>query len=422
MKALAVTASIVFWTLVLGALWLAFFPGPESGEPIAVVKVTPPPPAPTPPANQPAPAPGPAGPTQGGADLPPGFAVEGLSPPPQAPLFPPPNPGDGASTDPPPPAPGDGASAVPPAGTPMATQAALTGSPPPLPVSPSQIEDAALETGSIPLIPVPVADLVEKSEYGPLPKVASDGRRPADVYARPSRHAVKATVGGPGRVAILISGMGLPDSPGDEPVAELPAAVSVAYAAYGRDLQERVGKLRASGHEILLQIPLEPDNYPTEDPGPHTLLTTLPPEENIKRLQWLMSRFTGYIGVTNYMGAKFESSQVSFLPVLEEVKARGLLYLDDGSVRGSTAGQIASMLGLDYSTANVQIDASDKPEDIDKALAQLERAARERGSAIGIASGKPATIKKLLTWSESLQSKGIVLVPVSAAVLSQRQS
>ena len=122
------------------------------------------------------------------------------------------------------------------------------------------------------------------------------------------------------------------------------------------------------------------------------------------------------------MGAKFESSQVSFLPVLEEVKSRGLLYLDDGSVRGSTAGQIASMLGLDYSTANVQIDASDKPEDIDKALAQLERAARERGSAIGIASGKPATIKKLLTWSESLQSKGIVLVPVSAAVLSQRQS
>src|SRR4029079_18687189 len=83
---------------------------------------------------------------------------------------------------------------------------------------------------------------------------------------------------------------------------------------------------RADGHEVLLQIPLEPNNYPTENPGPHTLLTTLPPDENMKRLEWLMSRYTGYVGVTNLMGAKFEATQNALTPVLEEVKARGLLY------------------------------------------------------------------------------------------------
>jgi len=282
------------------------------------------------------------------------------------------------------------------------------------------VQDAALETGSIPLIPVPVVNLVEQSEYGPLPKVGADGKRPAEAYARPSRYAAKAALGEPARVAILISGLGLPDSPEDDAVAALPAPISVAYAAYGRNLQERVTKLRLAGHEILLQIPLEPDNYPSQDPGPHTLLTTLPPEENIKRLQWMMSRFTGYVGVTNYMGAKFESSQVSFLPVLEEVKARGLLYVDDGSVKQSTAGQIASMLGLDYSVAHVQID--DSPAAVGSALARLESVAKERGTAIGIASAKPATLKQLSAWSETLQAKGIVLVPVSAAVLAQRQS
>ena len=147
----------------------------------------------------------------------------------------------------------------------------------------------------------------------------------------------------------------------------------MACGAYGRNLQEWILKARDAGHEVLLQIPLEPENYPTSDPGPHTLLTTLPLEENVKRLQWLMSRYTGYVGVTNHMGAKFETTQASLAPVLEEVKARGLLYLDDGSVQGSTAGQIASSIGLDYFVANVQIDG-----DVAKGLAELEALAKQR--------------------------------------------
>ena len=424
MKALAVTASIVFWTLVLGGAWLAFFPGPDAEGPIAVVEISPPPepaaaaPPPTSPAQtapnagpSAAAPPGDATPAPG-VDLPPGFAVDGLMAP-QQPAQPPGSPPreEGAQADPPP-------STAPP--TSQATLLPPPASPAAAPPASSPVQDAALETGSIPLIPVPVFELVEQSEYGPLPKVGADGKRPAEVYARPSRYAAKAALGEPARVAILISGLGLPDSPEDDAVAALPAPISVAYAAYGRNLQERVTKLRLAGHEILLQIPLEPDDYPSQDPGPHTLLTTLPPEDNIKRLQWMMSRFTGYVGVTNYMGAKFESSQVSFLPVLEEVKARGLIYVDDGSVKQSTAGQIASMLGLDYSVAHVQID--DSPGSVGSALARLESVAKERGTAIGIASAKPATLKQLSAWSETLQAKGIVLVPVSAAVLAQRQS
>ncbi|MGA8690135.1 MAG: divergent polysaccharide deacetylase family protein, partial [Methyloceanibacter sp.] len=138
--------------------------------------------------------------------------------------------------------------------------------------------------------------------------------------------------------------------------------------------------------------------------------------------QWLMSRFTGYVGVTNLMGAKFEATQDALLPVLEELKARGLLFVDDGSVQQSTAGQIASTLGLDYAVANIQIDAVQSPGDIAKALTRLEALAKERGAAIGVASAKPATVKQLATWAGQLERRGIVLVPVSAAVRSQRQS
>ena len=190
----------------------------------------------------------------------------------------------------------------------------------------------------------------------------------------------------------------------------------MACGAYGRNLQEWILKARSAGHEVLLQIPLEPENYPATDPGPHTLLTTLPPEENLKRLQWLMSRYTGYVGLTNHMGAKFEATQASLAPVLKEVKARGLLFVDDGSVKASTGGQIASSIGLDYSVADVQLDG-----DVAKGLAELETLAKQKGSAIGVVSAKPATIKQIADWAAKLEAKGIVLVPVSAAIHAQRQ-
>ena len=293
--------------------------------------------------------------------------------------------------------------------------------PPPVAPPPGLPPPPESETASITLVDVPVAELVEESQYGPLPKVATDGRRPIDVYARPSKYAVKAA-DAPPRIAVLINGMGLSDGATAEAIKDLPAPISVAYGAYGRNLQDWVEKARQEGHEVLLQIPLEPLDYPTNDPGPHTLLTTLPPEENLKRLQWLMSRFTGYVGITNLMGAKFEPTQASFVPVLEEVKARGLLFVDDGSVKDSAGGQIASTIGLDFATADVQIDAVPSPDDINKALARLEAVAKEKGSAIGIASAKPGTIKQLSQWAGQLQGKNIILIPVSAAIRSQRQS
>jgi polysaccharide deacetylase 2 family uncharacterized protein YibQ len=403
MKALVVAASIVFLVLGLGAVGLAFFPDPDAGEPVVVLDVAVPEgaslepagaegqtePAPAPPSSAQAPAPAEAG-ANSDVTLPPGFAVDPASPvqplpeavPQKAPGATPSTPMQQASTEAPTAALGGGVDNY------------------------SSMQDD----------PAKVAALVEQSQYGPLPRVGDDGKRPAEVYAAQTRYAGKAAPGEPVRIAILVEGIGLPDGVTMDVIKGLPAPVSVACGAYGRNLQEWILKARSAGHEVLLQIPLEPENYPATDPGPHTLLTTLPPEENLKRLQWLMSRYTGYVGLTNHMGAKFEATQASLVPVLEEVKARGLLYIDDGSVKTSTGGQIASSIGLDYSVADVQLDG-----DVAKGLAELETLAKQKGSAIGVASAKPATVKQIADWAAKLEAKGIVLVPVSAAVRAQRQ-
>jgi polysaccharide deacetylase 2 family uncharacterized protein YibQ len=404
MKALTVTASILLAVLLLGIGWLAFFPG-DAGESVVTVAVMPPPPKPPapPPSAQPA-APG------SSIDLPPGFG--------SVPVTPQSAPGGAPASQ-------QQAANRPQAGSPAPGQpatvqtVAIPAPPGPPPALPPPPED---ETASITLVQVPVPELVEESQYGPLPKVATDGRRPIDVYARPSKYAEKAAPGEKPRIAVLINGMGLSDGVTAEAIKGLPAPISVAYGAYGRNLQDWVERARGAGHEVLLQVPLEPLDYPTNDPGPHTLLTSLPPEENMKRLQWLMSRFTGYVGVTNQMGAKFETTQASLVPVLEEIKARGLLFVDDGTVKDSAGSQVAGTIGLDYAAADVQIDAVPSPDDINKALARLEAVAKEKGSAIGVASAKPGTIKQISQWAGQLQGKGIILIPVSAAIRSQRQS
>jgi hypothetical protein len=104
---------------------------------------------------------------------------------------------------------------------------------------------------------------------------------------------------------------------------------------------------------FLLQVPMEPFDYPDNDPGPQTLLTSLTPQQNIDRLYWLMSRFQGYVGIANAMGARFTASEPSFAPVLRETAKRGLIFVDDGSNPRSVAGRIAGANNLPFAKADV---------------------------------------------------------------------
>src|SRR5262249_1256163 len=167
------------------------------------------------------------------------------------------------------------------------------------------------------------------------------------------------------------------------------------FMPYGTDVDRVVARARGEGHEILLQVPMEPFDYPDNDPGPQTLLISLAPEQNIDRVQWLMSRFQGYVGVTNYMGARFTANEQAFTPIMREIAKRGLIYIDNGASPRSLAGQIAGANMMPYAKAGIAIDAVPTPVEIDRALAKLEAVAKEKGSAVGIAGALPVTIDRL---------------------------
>jgi polysaccharide deacetylase 2 family uncharacterized protein YibQ len=202
----------------------------------------------------------------------------------------------------------------------------------------------------------------------------------------------------------------------------LPGQITLAFAPYGNELDQIAARARDAGHELLLQVPMEPFDYPDNDPGPQTLLTSLDPAQNLDRLHWLMSRFRGYVGLANFMGARFTASEQSLSPVLRETAKRGLIFMDDASSGRSLAGQIAGANNLPFAKADLTIDAVPTTADIDRALAKLEAVARERGLALGFAHALPVSIERIARWAKAAEGRGFVLAPISAVASKPKSS
>ena len=262
--------------------------------------------------------------------------------------------------------------------------------------------------------------LVEESRHGKIPKIAADGRRAALAFAKPVKLPADK-INAP-RIAVVVGGLGISASSTAEAMAQLPAAVTLAFAPYGANLDNLAASARAHGHEILLQVPMEPFDYPDNDPGPQTLLTSLSSAQNVDRLQWLMARMQGYVGVASLMGSRFTASDAALSPILREVAKRGLIYVDDGSSARSIAGQIAGANNLPFAKADVVLDRLPAPKEIDQALARLEMMAREHGSAVGFANASPATITRIADWAKNIGGRGFVLVPISMVTAKPKSS
>jgi polysaccharide deacetylase 2 family uncharacterized protein YibQ len=196
--------------------------------------------------------------------------------------------------------------------------------------------------------------------------------------------------------------------------------VTLAFTPYGTEPGKLAERARAQRHEILLQIPMEPYDYPDNDPGPQTLLTSLGPEQNLDRLYWHLSRLQGYAGIANFMGARFIATDAVMQPIVREATKRGLGFFDDGSAPRSVAAALATSQGTPFAKGDVTIDAVPTPAEIDQALAKLEGLAKERGVAIGTASALPVSIERIGAWIKTLDSRGIVLVPLTTAMLKSK--
>ncbi len=261
-----------------------------------------------------------------------------------------------------------------------------------------------------------VADpaLIEGTENGPLPKIAADGTPPMRAYAAPVLDSAKP------RIAIVISGLGMSAKQTAAALASLPPQVTLAFAPYAADVQRWVAEARREGHEVLLEVPMEPFDFPDSDPGSHTLRSGAGEDSNTERLVWALTRFTGYAGVTNLLGGRFLSDPDSLEPVMTYLARRGLLFYDNGAASHSSAPDVAGRAGTSFAQATATIDKIQTAMEIDRELSELENEARAHGAASGAGFLYPVTVERVAQWAQGLGNRGFVLVPASAIVVPKK--
>ncbi|RWK50865.1 divergent polysaccharide deacetylase family protein [Mesorhizobium sp.] len=270
------------------------------------------------------------------------------------------------------------------------------------------IHDPSTTGQNLRMAHIPDRALVESGETGPLPVRAADGRRPFDVYARPWSGARGA------RVAIVIGGLAVSQTGTQAAIAKLPAEVTLGFAPQGNSIGRWMQAARQGGHEIVMQVPLEPFDYPNVNPGRNTLTVVATPDENLKNLRWALSRTTNYTGVMNYMGARFSADAAAMGPLMAELSRRGLAYVDDGSSARSLASDLALKNGVPFAAGDTLIDAVRDRGAILKKLDELEATARAKGFAVGIGSAFDLTVDTVSSWVIEAKKRGIEIVPISA--------
>ncbi|NIA68287.1 hypothetical protein HBA54_06755 [Pelagibius litoralis] len=224
------------------------------------------------------------------------------------------------------------------------------------------------------------------------------------------------------RIAVVLSGLGLSDSATQAAIDNLPPAITLSFSPYARGLERWIALARARGHEVMLDLPMEPTTFPSEDPGPQALLTNLSSEDNLDRLDWVLSRGSAYVGVAGSMGSRFTASRSQMAPILAELKSRGLIFLDNRTTEKSVAPAVAAEIGLHTAFNNRSVDERQASRvAIDARLAQIERIALSEGFAVAMAQPYPVTLDRLAGWSTELTARGFVIAPISALIDTQAQ-
>jgi polysaccharide deacetylase 2 family uncharacterized protein YibQ len=262
-------------------------------------------------------------------------------------------------------------------------------------------EPAFADSG--PLVQAPLAGMTAPGPGGLLPIIGTDGRTPAEAYARPF-----ASNGRP-KIALVIGGLGLNPTSTRQAIEQLPPEITLSFVPYAEGLQGWIDLARANGHEVLLEAPMEPMDYPENDPGPYTLMANAQGGETVKKLEWLLSRATGYFGVTNYLGSRFVGSDAAMGALTGALRGRGLAFLDDGSAakRGG---------GLPRASADRIIDDQLSGEAIDQQLLALEAGALQHGQALGSGFAYPVTLNQVAAWTGAVEARGYQLAPASALI------
>ena len=282
------------------------------------------------------------------------------------------------------------------------TEEVYTPEPEPEVVPEPMPEPVAQEPAPIPEPDEPQVAEVENYEVavaGPLPLWLNNAMDFAPPKGKP-------------QIAIVIDDMGVDRRRSKDMWADVPGPLTLSFMTYAKDLPKQTQAARAKGHELMLHMSMEPSSR-SIDAGENVLLTAMPSDEIRSLANWGMNRFEGFVAVNNHMGSRFTEDARGMRVVLEEIKKRGLFFLDSRTSSRTVGRTVAREIGLPFLERNVFLDNANDPAKVLAQLYETERLAKKYGHAIAIGHPRDATIKVLKTWIVDAKERGFSIVPIS---------
>jgi len=212
-------------------------------------------------------------------------------------------------------------------------------------------------------------------------------------------------------LAIVIDDMGL-DRPRALRTIALRGPLTLSLMTYADNLPELVKQAHAGGHEVMAHLPMEPVS-PKENPGKGALLARMDDAAIRKTIADDLDGWSGYVGINNHMGSKFTADRSRMAVVMEELKARGLMWLDSRTINDSAGPGAARALGVPFITRDIFLDNVETPDAIRVQLELAKTTAKSRGTAVAIGHPHEATIAALKDWLPGLAEAGVQLVPAT---------
>lgn len=169
------------------------------------------------------------------------------------------------------------------------------------------------------------------------------------------------------------------------------------------------------GREIILHQPMEPKDYPSVDPGRGALLLSMNERDILQVLNKNLREIRGAKGVNNHMGSSFTENREKMLLILQELKNRGLFYVDSRTTMRTVGFEQARRIGLPAAERTLFLDNNQDPKAIRVQIERLLGIARDFGSAIGIGHPYNETFEILEKYQNRLKEEFDV-VPVSELV------
>jgi polysaccharide deacetylase 2 family uncharacterized protein YibQ len=173
--------------------------------------------------------------------------------------------------------------------------------------------------------------------------------------------------------------------------------------------------IQKKGGELMLHLPMEPTEYPSIDPGPGALLSSMAPDELLAQLKKNLTDVPGIKGVNNHMGSKLTTDSNRLYQVFSVLKQEGLFFIDSRSTSDTVSRPSARLFQLRFAERDVFIDHDQTPDVIREQLRKLIRIAVKNGEAVGIAHPLKMTYQILKDMLPQLK-KEVQLVPASQVV------